>query len=170
VVENAIQSIHPGLLAEEDHPDFLSGPAVLPANVSDSILLEIAKAEGIEDRHRFVDPNVAEREGIGYLELHGDPYDAVPSRAQEIIFQFPKREEFWLRKLEDALNEDILFVCGWGHIESFTALLLAKGVRHSVWADRIGTDPAALEFDTKVRKYIRDNPTKFNNPNCFCRR
>jgi hypothetical protein len=170
VVESAIQSVHFCLLAEEDHADFLSGPSVTPEKVADSILLEIARAHGIENRHRFVDPNQEEREKIGYQALSGQPYDAVPMRAHEIMHQFPKREEFWLRKMQDFLDRDILFICGWGHIGSFSALLARNGVSFSIWADKIGARPHDLEFDDAVQKYIADNSAKFNNPNCFCRR
>jgi hypothetical protein len=121
VVESAIHSIHPYLLAEEDHPDFLSGPDVPSEKVSDSILLEIAKVHQIEDRHLFADPNQAKRMEIGYRELYGPPYDAVLNSAHQIMHQFPKREEFWFRNLQSSLDGEILFVCGWGHIESFSA-------------------------------------------------
>ncbi len=162
VVESAIQSVNPGLLAEEDHRDYLSRAG------ADSILLEIATARQIADRHRLVDPNDAERERIGYRELNGPPYEAVAYRAHEIMHQFPKREEFWLGKLLDYLNGEVLFVCGWGHIESFTALLARKGVSYSILANKIGACPADLEFYDGVRQYIKDNLERFDDPDCFC--
>jgi len=151
VVESAIQSIHPGLIAEEDHPDFLS------RDRADSILLEIATDHGIRDRHRFVDPNQIEREQIGYNPQPGLGPDRVPAMALEIVLHFPKREEFWLRKLRDSLLGDILFVCGWGHLESFSSLLAREGVSVSVLATSIGACCCDLEFDREVRQYIRDN-------------
>jgi len=162
VVESAISSIDPFLLAEEDHPEFLSRDGF------DSILLEIAKAHGIEDHHLFVDPNDTERERIGYRALYGPPYEAVQTSAHEITHQFPKREEFWFGKLQDIIDRDILFVCGWAHIESFSALLTRKDVSFSVWENKIGACLSDLEFDDKVRKHIKNNPMEFNCLKCFC--
>jgi len=162
VVESAIQSIHPCLLAEEDHPDFLSQDGV------DSILLKIATAHGIQDQHRFVDANQAERDEIGYRSQFGP--DRVPLMAHEIMHHFPKREEFWLSKIQNALCENVLFVCGWGHVASLSALLTRKGVSYLVWANKIGAHPSDLEFYNEVSTHIKENPAKFNNPNCFCTR
>lgn len=170
VVESAIQSIDFGLLAEEDHLDFLSGPDVPSDKVSDSILLEIAKDHGIEDRHRFVDPNEAERQEIGYKQLNGSPPDAVMNSSHEIMHQFPKREEFWFKNLQGSLERNILFVCGWGHIESFSTLLAREYVSFSVLADKLGACSTQLEFYAEVRRYIEDHPAIFDKPDCFCLR
>jgi hypothetical protein len=151
LVESAIQSVRPSLLAEEDHPDFLSKDG------ADSILLEVATAHRIENQHRFVDPNQAQREQIGYDPPRGFGPDRVPAMALEIVLHFPKREEFWVRELRDYLQRDTLFVCGWGHIESFSSLLAKEGVSVSVLANKIGACPCDIEFDREVRQYIKDN-------------
>jgi len=164
VVESAMQSIQLGLLAEEDHPDFLSRDG------KDSILLEIATVHGIGDRHQFIDANDAERERIGYRSQFGFGRDRVPAMAHEIMHQFPKREKFWLSKLQNALHGDVLFVCGWGHIESFTALLAKAEVGYSIRADKIGACQSELEFYDEVRRHIKDNLAWLDNPNCFCSR
>jgi len=158
VVLSAIQSIDFSLLAEEDHPEFLSRDG------ADSILIDIAVAHRIESRHRFIDPNDAERESIDYQRLNGPPDVEVQNMAHEIMYQFPKREKFWLRKLQRSLDSNILFVCGWGHIESFTALLAKKRVDYYVLADKIGASQSEIEFVDEVRKYIKDHPKDFNNP------
>ena len=164
VVESGVQSIQAGLVAEEDHPDFLSRDG------KDSILLEIATVHGIGDRHQFIDANDAERERIGYRSQFGFGRDRVPAMAHEIMHHFPKREKFWLSKLQDTLHEDVLFVCGWGHIESFTALLMKAEVGYSVRADKIGADQCELEFYGEVRRYIKDNLAWLDNSKCFCSR
>jgi hypothetical protein len=157
VVESAIQSIHPDLLAEEDHPDFLSG--------ADSILLEIASIHGMEDRHRFVDPNRDERKKIGD-DVSKCISTSVQGIAHLILCHYPKREEFWLQKLQDSLNKDILFICGWGHIESFKELLARNGISYSVLAKRIGASPSEIRLHDDARSYIKDNPAEFRNPTC----
>ncbi len=163
VVESAIQSIHPCLLAEEDHPDFLSEYG------ADSILKSIADSLGSRIGHRFVDPGRAEREELGYRSQRriseicpSWPNGYVVARAHEIAHHFRKREGFWLQKLEDSLENDILFVCGWGHVESFRGLLTSKGVASSILARAIGILPSRFKFDKAVREYIRDCPAEFN--------
>jgi len=86
------------------------------------------------------------------------------------MHHFPKREEFWLSKIQNALCENVLFVCGWGHVASLSALLTRKCVSYLVWANKIGAHPSDLEFYDEVRTHIKENPAKFNNPNCFCTR
>jgi len=165
LVESSIKSIHFDLLAEEDHPDFLSGPDVSSEKVADSILLETAKAHGIEDRHRFVDPSRVERKRIGY-DVSRCISKSVQGVAHLIVCHYPKREEFWLRKIQSSLRNDVLFVCGGGHIESFTTLLARENANYRVLKDRIGALPCEIKLHEEARKYIRDNPAEFKNPNC----
>jgi hypothetical protein len=160
VVELAIQSIQPGLIAEEDHPEFLS------ADRAESILLEIANARGLKSLHRFVDPNKDDRRRIGY-DISRCISTSVQGLAHLIVCHYPKREDFWFRNLQGSLDKDILFVCGWGHTESFTALLAGYRVSYSVLADRIGAQPTELEHDDMARRYVKDNPLEFKNPICF---
>jgi len=160
VVESAIQSIHPGLIAEEDHPDFLL------EKDADSILLEIARSNGIEDRHRFVDPNRDERKKIGY-DISQCISKSVQGMAHLIACHYPKREKFWLQNLQDSLDKDILFVCGCGHIESFEELLARNGINCSVLANRIGASPTEIALHDNAWRYIRDNPVEFCNPTCL---
>ena len=172
VVQCAIESVRPGAVAEEDHPDFLwkKHPCSSLKEPLESILESVAGAQQPKVEHRFVDANETEREEIGYRPRYGP--DMVPSMAHEIMHHFPKREEFWLGKLEDLLNTetDILFICGWGHIESLRELLTRRKIESSVLTTGIGATPETLQIDQLARNYIKDNPTVFNNPNCFCLR
>jgi hypothetical protein len=163
-VESAIQSIDPVLIAEEDHPDFLLNDG------AESILLEVATARQIEKRHRFADPNQAQREQIGYNPPLGLGRDRVPAMAQEILFHFPKREKFWLCKLRDSLHNNILFICGWGHIESFSSLLAREAVSVSVLATKIGARPCDLEFEREVMHFIHENAEWLNSRKRSCLR
>jgi len=168
-VASVIQSNDLSLLAEEDHSDYL-----FEAD-ADSILLEIAKTHQIDDRHLFIDPGRYERGVIGYRsskrigEIRPDwPDGSVVNLAHMIVHQFPKREKLWFQKLQNYLERDILFVCGWGHIESFAALLASKEVTYSVLENHIGALPKELTTDDFARRYIKNHPTEFNNPNCPC--
>ena len=166
IVESAIGQHSLGLLAEEDHPEYLNKRGL------QSILVEVAERNGIE--HRFVDPCTSERKVIGYhsqefiIETHGIGY--IAAMAHEIVCQFPKREGFWLNKLRPALDRDVLFVCGFGHLESFRKRLHDEGLEGTVLADRVGIDDHGRDFDRRVRVYIAEHPSEFSNPSCFCHR
>src|SRR5208282_6917970 len=58
VVESAVASIRPDLLAEEDHPGYLS------EDDAESILLPIAQSHAI--RHLFVEADRATQKKLGY--------------------------------------------------------------------------------------------------------
>lgn len=90
------------LLAEE-----FSDEALKMAEASQTTLQQFATAKGIE--HRFCDPNLSERNGRGI----GDDHD--------------ERERFWLERIDDSKDRDILFVCGDDHFDSFAAKLIAAG-------------------------------------------
>lgn len=57
--------------------------------------------------HMFCDPNRKERSEIGWTSKNDDNL----------------REKFWLEKIKDKLNVNIIFVCGSDHLESFSELL-----------------------------------------------
>jgi hypothetical protein len=63
--------------------------------VSESILEKLGRTEGIE--HRFCDP----------VDNDDD-----------------KREQFWLSRIKDCKNRNVLFVCGFEHVESFRKKLI----------------------------------------------
>ena len=169
-VQCAIESVQPAAVAEGDHRDFLwkKHPGSSSREPLESILESIAGAQQPKIKHRFVDANEAEREEIGYRRSGGP--DIVQPLAHEIVHHFPKREEFWLRKLEDLLNNetDVLFICGWGHIESFRELLTSRGIESSVLATGIGATPETLQIDVLVRNYIKNHSAEFNRPSCPC--
>jgi hypothetical protein len=178
VVESAIESVHPDLLVEEDHPDWL-----LKAK-SVSILLAIANKNQPRIGHIFVDPNDCGRKAIGYkkweqiIRLNEINSLLIPNnneselenlaRAHEIAHQFPIREQFWLAELRKKTASNILFVCGDIHLYTFTRLLATKRIAFSVFAKGIGVnDTNKIEY--KALKYAQDN-NMFYETDCFCQK
>jgi len=94
------------LLAEEFNDEALSNER-RRAHASATTLQRYAKDKGIN--HRFCDPNTEERKQRGI----GDDWD--------------ERERFWLERIDDYKDRDILFVCADDHYERFAAKLIAAG-------------------------------------------
>jgi hypothetical protein len=168
-VESAIESIHPDLVAEEDHPQFLG------EEDSESVLLKMANEKAPPLKHLFVDPDKQKRDLIGYKAI-SSIYQLLigettnPSweiaQAHLIAHQFPIRERFWLSEIRKRNAENILFVCGDIHRQTFTDLLLGEGIEFCVFAKRIGIS-TSNNGEYSGLKYANEKKM-FDQINCFC--
>lgn len=136
-----------------------------------SIAKPIATAIGIE--HRFCDATKAERKQIGYVgtqELHltipmHDPNWNISNEEAEakawaicIGRYFAIREKFWLEKIRDVAHQDVVFVLGDGHIDSFAKLLADEGIRSKLVERGIGlTAENSFRMENGLR-YLREHP------------
>lgn len=77
--------------------------------VTTTVTQDVAHKYIIE--HRFCDPNRDERRDIRWLSKSDDHL----------------RENFWLKKIKDKTGENIIFVCGADHLNSFSTLLKNSG-------------------------------------------
>lgn len=110
------------LLAEEFNED-----ALKISRASESTVRGIAKQLGI--RHLFCDPTSAQRKELGI----GKDIDL--------------RENYWLACLNEHRTENILFVCGAGHLETFGNKLIQDGYQVQVLSEQfgIGLPPPIIE-------------------------
>ncbi len=166
IVESAIQSLHLDLLAEEDHPSYLSEDG------AESILQPIARSHGIP--HLFIEADRATQKKLGYktvdmirelLIARGD-CSATAASAHKIAHQFPIRERFWLTELSRTAPANVLLICGDLHFTTFTNLLAAGGIPYSILAERVGID-IANDPEYLALRYAQDN-NMFRDTNCFC--
>jgi hypothetical protein len=166
IVESAIRSLHPDLLAEEDHPSYLSEDG------AESILQPIADSHGIG--HLFVEADRATQRKLGYktvdmikelLIARGD-HSATAASAHKIAHQFPIRERFWLEKLGETAQKNVVLVFGDLHLTTFTNLLAAEGIPCGILAERLGVD-TANDPEYQALKYAQDR-NMFGETNCFC--
>lgn len=166
VVESAIASIHPDLLAEEDHPSYLS------EDDAESILQPMARSHGIP--HLFVEADRAMQKKLGYktvdmikalLIARGDG-SATAASAHKIAHQFPIRERFWLTEVNRTAAKNVLLICGDLHLTTFTNLLAGEGMPYNILAERVGVD-AANDPEYQALKYAQDQ-NMFGETNCFC--
>jgi hypothetical protein len=159
----AVEQIQPILIAEEDSEEALAVRRRV------SIAKSVAVEKGIE--HRFCDPTTAERQAIGYrdgqmlecqlfmADRQGLSNDEIflKARAVEIGKYFPMRERFWLERLGECREADVIFVCGDLHIESFGNILDAENIPYSVVARGIGLTEEDARFNQAV-EYLRVHP------------
>ncbi|MEK7749557.1 MAG: hypothetical protein AAB277_01105 [Planctomycetota bacterium] len=107
-LKEAAKSLRVVLLAEE-----FSTEALAKSSTTSSTAQKVSRELKIQ--HRFCDPNLQERHSlcIGKDNFH-------------------RRELYWLDCIRDKRNEDIIFICGNDHLESFTSLLRRKGFQSRV--------------------------------------
>jgi hypothetical protein len=166
-LESLIHRASPSCIAEEDSEEALA------SRKSVSLAKPIAARFGIE--HRFCDPTMEERKGIGYRDgsylqanifMHDDR-NMIPqeiqakARALEIGKYWRVREEFWLGKLRD-LTGNVVFVCGAGHVETFTALLGEQRIPFEVVERGIGVNERDEAEMAAGWQYLREHPEVVN--------
>jgi hypothetical protein len=76
---------------------------------------------------------------------------------------FPKREHFWLRGLAGCREQNAVFVCGDGHVESFTSLLKGEGIPHKVVARGIGMTADDHAKARRIVEYLEAHPELRNS-------
>lgn len=136
---NVIKGNRISVIAEE-----LSEEALKLNKCNESISRENSHKLKIE--HKFCDPDTEERTKIGYPTIKQikeelnlpKPKSVAEHKLQESLIKekeksyFPIRERFWLEKIKDRLKENILFICGDDHIESFSILLKSKSTKYKI--------------------------------------
>lgn len=168
LLRQSVKVIRPKFIAEEFSEQDLDDQS------AESVAMGIALEFGIA--HKFCDPNEEERREIGYeghvsifhtLWMHNDeelPDDELQTRAQAIMIgrYFAVREKFWLKRLSECPNGSGIFICGDGHIESFTHLLNANKIGWQVVARRVGFVPGEDAGIQEAMRYLREHPELAN--------
>jgi hypothetical protein len=70
---------------------------------------------------------------------------------------FPLREELWLNQMKDVLGEEIIFICGDGHIETFAERLAAKKIGSKLVQRQIGMAAELIEKNNQIVEFLRVN-------------
>ena len=88
------------------------------------------------------------------------PNDIICGRAGaiEMMVYFPMRERRWLECFADISAENVVFIRGQAHIESFSELLRSKGIDVTVFAERIGVNPEDDRLMTLAHEYLAAHP------------
>jgi hypothetical protein len=166
-LRSLVEEVRPVLIAEEDSEEALANRGQM------SIAKSLASEFGIN--HLFCDPTRTQRLAMGYRDGQGLEWDLfvhdnaglsnreiqLKARAIEIGRYFPMRERFWLERIGNHRDEDIVFVCGDGHVASFCRLLDAEGIRYRVVERGIGLTEADAWFEDAVQ-YLNDHPEVLN--------
>jgi hypothetical protein len=155
----------------EAQPDFIAEELTaerLARGSEDSVAREIALEFGVT--HKFCDPTEEERRSIGYydaiwitLALIGSDRltfeeAGIKATAIEMAQYFSFRERFWLDRMKDCIGRVGIFICGEGHIESFTRLLDSHQVAWELRARKVGFVPGEDAHLQEVMRYLREHP------------
>jgi hypothetical protein len=131
---SSARAVHATAICEE-----LSREAL--AAVGSTVSMPEIVAANLGLPHLFCDPNIWERRTLEILDDNYVLYQALSSDTPRpieagiqtrISQQWQKREAEWYRRIIDAGNTPILFICGSDHVVSFSTLLQSKGAQVSV--------------------------------------
>ena len=127
-LEQKVKQLGVVLIAEELSQEAIEREENLRKTKVDSTARHVAEITGIE--HRLCDPNNSERKSLSILttrdiqqKLGLKVGQDEPKVEREKRKNWPKREQFWLDKIKDRVEEKLIFVCGADHIKSFKSLL-----------------------------------------------
>jgi hypothetical protein len=171
-LNESIDAYRPKLIAVEESEDTLIDPRNGAAD--ESIPRNIALLHGIDPM--LCEHQDDEKAPIGYknnldikleLAIAGllcdcplDLQDAAVL-AVEIATMFPLRESFWIDKLKDHLQMEVIFVLGENHIDSFSCRLRTLGVQSKVLFRGIGVAEARIAEFEAARRFPIENPELF---------
>jgi hypothetical protein len=134
-LRNAIEINEIELVAEELDCEFPEREK--RQSVALRLVNELRNTKNIE--HRYCDPTPSKRRelGIGRGLPIDDPVDPELSKLiqtrreahlHDIGHRWPVREEYWIKKLEDDLYRNVLFICGALHVCTFGSRLRTKQI------------------------------------------
>ena len=169
-ISRAIEQFTPVLVAEE-FSDYALRKLSEERGIQEESVTKVI-AESLKVEHRFCDPDAEDRARMGYIEgtwlaldiamnnCEGFSNDEINSRgfAIEAAKYWPLREQFWLGKLGDVLDKNVVFACGDVHIESFRMLLKQNNVDSIVLARHIGVTQGEDESWNRVMAYLEAHP------------
>jgi hypothetical protein len=164
VLDQLIKDVKPIFVAEEHSEEALGHRNEV------SIAKELADASAIE--HRFCDPTEAQRASMGYVQggyifqhfvMDGNNQLSneearLKADAIEMGRYFAVREQFWLGGLSGCIEGNAIFVCGYGHIKSFTQLLDSKGIPNKVVASDVAVTEEERERIERNTQYLNEHP------------
>jgi hypothetical protein len=114
------------VMAEELNPQ-----AFTEVGKSASVLQIVAAQLALP--HLFCEPDSSERDALGIWEENAIRVSAFPKELDKGVVQaliaqsWSRREQEWLRRLEETKAENVLFLCGSDHIPTFVALARDHG-------------------------------------------
>jgi len=141
-VLNQVRSKQIGHLAEEMNDEALQREN----GAQESVCRKIAR--DLELTHTMCEPNMQERQQIGYINKRWEEFAFEADTNEEVNAaysafhreQWRIRENFWFERLRPHLDKQILFICGAQHSTRFSKLLNSKGVKnriiHKRWKPR----------------------------------
>lgn len=120
------------ILGEEFFPEIFKGPPYEEKGITSTTIKELANKYKLQ--HIYCDPNYEERKRLGIrfpyeirlaAGIKHIPEEELSEEQRVRLRQEKKpddeiRENFWLNKLKEFSQENVLFICGIQHLESFS--------------------------------------------------
>jgi hypothetical protein len=173
-LERAIEQYDPTVVAEEYSEDALKMWTYLRGTPYEYFTKRITDSKGV--KHLPCDTGTEMKCGFGIQGTAGwrqqisclgnhESYknDELLPEALDVIKDFPLRENYWLEELKDVLHEDVIFVCGDYHVDTFSRRLHNKGIKTQIVAREIGMPTDLIERLIEVRKYVSQNAQRIED-------
>lgn len=167
-LNEAIDVHHPKLIAVEESEDTLLDKGGV---IDESIPRNAAQRRGIEAI--LCEPLNGEKRQIGCTDkseirlqlefLRNCPpgLEETVAYAVEIALNFPLREDFWIKKLKEHLQSEVVFVLGENHIDSFSRRLRTLGIHSKALVRGIGVTEAQMTECEAAKRFPIENPELF---------
>ena len=166
-LEQAIRTHQPTVVAEEYSDDALGKYALLRQTPQEFFTRQIAAQWSV--KHLLCDPDLKTKSALGYqgestwwthifgLWTHQSSDLELLPAALEVVKDFPIRESYWLQQLHNVLGQDVVFICGDYHVDTFGKRLQDNGVPSQVVERQIGLSAGLIERTERIRAYIEHN-------------
>lgn len=164
-LEQTIRTHRPAVVAEEYSDDALSKATFVKNTPQEFFTRKITRACNVE--HLLCDTDLKTKCSMGYqgesgwqmllLDLWTPQSQSemeLLGAALEVLKDFPLRENYWLRQLEQVLLHEVVFVCGDYHVDTFGNRLKENGIQSQVVEREIGMPSELIERTNRVREYI----------------
>jgi hypothetical protein len=141
-LEQAIQEYEPAFVAEEYSEDALNMSALRRNRPQEFFTRKVATSRNV--KHLLCDAPLKVKFSMGYQGWDGweiqisrigeqlSECDELLPRALEIVKDFPLREDYWLNQLRDVLQMEVVFVCGYVHLDTFGSRLKSNGIPNQI--------------------------------------
>jgi hypothetical protein len=173
-LEQAIQQYQPTVVAEEYSEDALKRSEISGKGPQEFFTRKITTTRNV--KHVLCDPDLKTKYSMGYQERGGwamqisrlptceSPLDrTLLPAALEVLKDFPLRENYWLQRLKDVLRQEVVFVCGDYHVDTFGVRLKDNGIRSQVVERQIGMPAELIEESAQIKAYIERNSQRIDH-------
>jgi hypothetical protein len=162
-LKDAITSLKPTLVAEEQHRDWLkrrnsiTAAVALACNNVRCVLCDSGRTRRTELGYRGLEELQASLKKV--CPNLSDSENEVNATAIEIAREYGKREDDWLNSISRENTSTTIFICGDAHIDGFRMRLFDRGIQSEVIERELGMTDEQRKLFAAARLVLLANPS-----------